>query len=450
MRLFSGGLVFILIARLFSVADFGIISFAVGLNAIINVIAGFGFDAMALRDIPQKRYEQDAYVFNAFLQKLAFSLIAILAAFVYLTLLYEGDNYTVGLIFSAFAIVTSFQLYLTSVFKANNQYQFDALTAGLYAVSICAILLVHLFIPQTVVQLAWGFLAARLFLLLISLVIYYKTVAKSFYHKIQKEIQAYYWKEGWSFGSMAILGTIYFTVDSQFLAYYSGNEILGQYQTVARLVFFTLILTELASQVFLPALAARYRFEGLEHIKADARHLTKYLWIVGLASMIFCNVFGKDLISFIFGPEYLPGLAVMLLVTSIMHIRVALTVHAILLTITDHQRTRVLIVAVTLMVALLSNAFLIPKYGMMGAGWAGLLTHLVLFSLYVFYTTRIANDNFLRFSDVIKLGIALLAIYLLTTYFEASLLIRMVGFVMVSLMLLFDLKLSELKALFQR
>jgi O-antigen/teichoic acid export membrane protein len=249
---------------------------------------------------------------------------------------------------------------------------------------------------------------------------------------------------------MAILGTIYFTVDSQFLAYYSGNEILGQYQTVARLVFFTLILAELASQVFLPALAARYKFEGLNQIKIDARLLTKYLWILGLASMIFCNVFGKDLISFIFGPRYLPGLAVMLLVTSIMLIRVALTVHAILLTITDHQRTRVLIVAVTLMMAFLSNAVLVPEYGMVGAGWAGLITHLVLFGLYLYYTSRIANDIFLRFSDAIKLVVSLLAIYFLSSYFESSILLRLAGFVVVTLVLLYDLKWIELKTLFQK
>ena len=69
LQLYSGSIVIILLAKLLEIEEFGDFAYGVSLSGIISTCAEFGFSLMTLRDVPQKRYEQQPYVINVLFQK---------------------------------------------------------------------------------------------------------------------------------------------------------------------------------------------------------------------------------------------------------------------------------------------------------------------------------------------------------------------------------------------
>ena len=71
-------------------------------------------------------------------------------------------------------------------------------------------------------------------------------------------------------------------------------------------------------------------------------------------------------------------------------------VYSILLTISDHQNIRVLIVLISLIVNVCLNFIFIPKYGYVGAAYVSLVTHLVLTLSYVLFTYKYLHSLLLN------------------------------------------------------
>ena len=61
-RVISGSVVYIVLTRLMSLNDFGVLSFGTTLAGLLIVVAEFGFSLMAQRDIPQKRFDFKDYI----------------------------------------------------------------------------------------------------------------------------------------------------------------------------------------------------------------------------------------------------------------------------------------------------------------------------------------------------------------------------------------------------
>ena len=95
LQLYTGSIVFIVLAKLMSVNDFGILSFGFSLSAIVVIVADFGFSLMLIKDYPQQ-LARSSYLFNSLIAKAFIALGTIIIVGLYLLFFYDADWLKVG------------------------------------------------------------------------------------------------------------------------------------------------------------------------------------------------------------------------------------------------------------------------------------------------------------------------------------------------------------------
>lgn len=385
-QIISGSVVYIVLAGILSVGDFGLLAFGITLSGLLTVTSEFGYALMAERDMAMKKYPQPEYVYSALLHKLFFSGLSAAGGLMYLLFLYAGDNVSVGIIFMINAVITSYNVFFLSLFRANNKYRVESIITLLYAVFLCCVLALALATGLSVISIAWLMLAGRFLQLILLFTIYTRTYGRPS-KPAGNDIHRYFLKNSYSFGAHYIIGIFYFSVDSQLIAYYSGNDSLAIYQSLFRIVMILLSVSDLLNNVFLPWLSSKFRSD-----KVDFERITqaanRIVIVLGLALFLFLNLFAPAIVSLLYGGKYDAALKIVLPLSFVLLFRIFCSVYAILLTISDHQNVRVLVVLVSLVVNISLNLWLIPLYGYTGAAWVSLITHMVLATLYALFSSR--------------------------------------------------------------
>jgi O-antigen/teichoic acid export membrane protein len=384
-RIISGSVVYIVLARVMSLEDFGLLSFGATLAGLITVMAEFGFSLMAQRDIPQNRFNFAPYVFNTFIQKIGFSLLAFVGGLVYLYFFYSGLNVTIGVIFVVNAIITSGNMYFFAVFRAKNMFKIESWLALFYSVVLLVIIALYFVLDLDLLFIVYGLLLARVFQLLILTVVFITKFKLSFV--IDKTIQKYLFKNSFSFGSHYIIGIFYFSVDNQMIAYYSGNEQLAIYQAFFKIVLILLMVNSLLEGVFLPYLSSMYK-NGVEEFNKIAKIINKVIISLGLTMFVFFVLFASDIIKILYTDKYLPALVITIPLALVLLMRIMSTVYSVVLTISDNQNLRVITVFLSLVVNVILNFIFIPTFGFIGAAYVSMVTHIVLVGLYIFFGYR--------------------------------------------------------------
>ena len=385
-RIISGSIVYIVLARILSVEDFGLLSFGTTFAGLLTVMAEFGFSLMAQRDIPQNRFPLKEYVYNTFVQKFAYSGVAVIGGVIYLIFLYSGMSVTIGLIFLINAIVTSNNMYLFSVLRAKNMFKYESLVALSYSVVLIILLGVFFLFHLDILFIAYGLLFARLAQTLILIPIFLKEFGWLSL-KINKNIQQYLFKNSFSFGAHYIIGVFYFSIDSQLIFYYKGGEALAVYQALFKLVLILLSVVDLLNNVFIPYLSVKLH-KSVVDFKVIVSSVNKAVLTLGLFLFVSMNLFAGDVLHILYADKYNAALSIVFPLSFVLLFRIVASIYAALLTISDHQNIRVLIVSVSLVINVLLNLWIIPLHGFIGAAYVSMITHLVLVSLYVLFSLK--------------------------------------------------------------
>lgn len=394
-KILSGSVVYLILAKILSVNDFGLLSFGISLSGILTVFSEFGYSLMAQRDIPQNKFELNKYVYNIFLHKLFFCFIALAFGVFYSYFFYDKNNTIVGIIFTLNAILTSFIMFLLSVFRSNNNFREETNSSIFYLFAILILLLIYFQYHMDVIGLCIGLLIARFIQMLILFKSYNTQYGFENFH-YSKKIQNYLFKNSYSFGLHNIIGIFYLTIDSQLIAYYSGNKALALYQSIFNIVLILLSFTDLLGNVFLPYLAKLFSIDINVFVK-NSIVINKFIFVLGICMFICLNLFGETILQFLFKDKYSEAFSIILPLSCVMVFRVLSLVYAFALTISDNQNIRVLVVVVSLCVNLFLNFIIVPKYGYVGAAYVSVLTHFILFGLYMLYFYKYFKSTLLNF-----------------------------------------------------
>ncbi len=116
--------------------------------------------------------------------------------------------------------------------------------------------------------------------------------------------------------------------------------------------------------------------------------MNKAVITLGLVLFVLMNLFTGDVLHILYADKYNAALSIMLPFSFVLLFRIVASIYAALLTISDHQNIRVLIVSVSLVINVILNLWLILIYGFIGAAYVSMITHFVLVSMYVFFTVK--------------------------------------------------------------
>lgn len=381
LQIYTGGIVFILLAKIMTIEDFGIVSFGFSFSTLLATCLDFGQSLMIMKDYPQKLFPSSVYILNSMFQKIGLILVFCTLFFVYLTLFYSDEWLVIGQLFILFAIVSAYLLYLQAILRVQNRFKDATVSITIYAIFIS--ILVYLIYTEhiTTVEFITYMIVARLGQLGITLLLCKEIfIRKWFSIDVQKHLLKY----SWSYGAHFIFGTFYFTVDTQIIALLLSAEDVALYQSIFRIIYIFLIVSDVASNVLLPYLSSKYAKDQI--IDKLSGNILYLLLVLGCSLFLFFTFFYKEIITVLYTPEYVKAYPLVLPLSIVILLRTSSSIFGTLLTISNNQVNRVKVVFLSMVFSISLNFLLIPYYGIVGSAWISVLVHLLLFAGYQRYS----------------------------------------------------------------
>ena len=422
VQVYTGSVVFVVLAKFMSLYDYGILSFGSSLSLITVVLSDFGFSLMIMKDYPKLKNAQE-YIFNSLFIKGIISTLVFIVLVVYLFYVYSDESLIVGIIYLFFAITASFTNYLQALLKIKNKFNKYSETSLIYAIAVTFVIIAYFVFKLTLIFVVIGFLTGKVAQLIWCLWLCRDDVFNGWLPN--KRILNDLFRKMWSFGGHYIMGILYFMIDTQMISYFLRTEDVALYQAIFRILLILLMVSEMVSNVLLPYLS--YKFHQSLDITEITSRLFLFLLVLACSMFLLFNTFKEALILTLYSKQYLSALPIVFPLGIVLVFRTAASIFGNILTISDNQVYRVITVGISLLVSVTLNFIFIPLYGIIASAWISVVVHFLLFSLYVFFSKKELPNLIILNSEVFiaigtTIGVYLIVDQVINNHIYASIL----------------------------
>jgi O-antigen/teichoic acid export membrane protein len=177
-------------------------------------------------------------------------------------------------------------------------------------------------------------------------------------------------------GFVAVMSSVYFTVDLVLLGWLVSSRELGSYAAATKVLSLLIVVPGLLMSAALPAVASSV--PDPQALRALATRLLHWLAAVGLPACVGAAIFAEPLVRVAFGPGY--GAAVPLVRILSVAAAIALLTNLLgtLLIARSIVRPMLLQNAVAIALNVVGNVALAPRYGVTASAWITVATELIV------------------------------------------------------------------------
>lgn len=371
-RILTEFIVGIFVARYLGPEQFGLMNYVISYVAIFNIIAEFGLSNIEIRELAKRPKERNVLLGSSFIVR------GILSIVTYILILFsvwfsdaDSETSTLILIYGSTVFFTVFELirnYFTSIVK--NKY---IVITGIIRNIIGALVKVFLLLVDAPLVF---FICALVFDGLI-IVCGYIT---SYKHEIGKFTWVYNFrvavsllKEAFPLLLSGAAVVVYQRIDQVMIKEMLDNSAVGYFSVATKFADFLLFIPLIMAQTISPMLVVIKENNHEDYRQKAQCYVDAVTWISILLSL-FTSIFSFYLIRYTFGFEYISAVPV-LQILSFKAILSALQNSSGQLIIVDgKQRLAVLRNILGLVMCVVGNYVLIPRFGIVGSAWATLIT----------------------------------------------------------------------------
>ena len=382
VRLATGLVLFIVLAHVWGPERFGTFMYPFTVAGILVKVVDYGFLLQVARDVGRRPAEAHATMSRALGAKLLLVIPAAAAAYAIAVLLPGVNGFGALLaILLADAVANSFTQFLNIPLRALGRFDNEARIATLGNALVFAAVAATVIAGRGTLAAAGVMASARALSLLFSWNAYRQLLGTSPGVIVEPDsLRASLWK-GLPFGVHATVGTLNMQVDTLMVQHYLGAGSVGLYQAGMRILLGALLVGDALNGVYLSAMARASHDAGA--LTRLGERMTRQLLTVGLLGFGCVLVAGPLVVRVLFGGKYDALAPLLPLFGLLAFIRYGGVSYGTLLTLADRQAVRVLAVCGVMVLGLVLNALLIPRYGLTGAVTASIIGHLVLYGVYV-------------------------------------------------------------------
>ncbi len=191
--------------------------------------------------------------------------------------------------------------------------------------------------------------------------------------------------EAWPFAALAILGTLYFRIDSVMLFAFRGRAALGQYSAAYRVMEAALLLPWVLSASALPPVA-RYLTTRAGEVVQASRQALHFLFVVSVPAAVLGAALAPALFGLVYGPEFAEAAAIFRILAFTLIAVFASSVTSTLIGAGPRPMVNAAVALVMVVENVGLNLAMIPRWSGAGAAAATLVTEttgLLLGALYL-------------------------------------------------------------------
>lgn len=405
-------------ARYLGAEGFGILSFALAFTAIFGVFTDLGLSPLTVREVARDKslagkYLGNIIVIKIFLVIITFGLIAIT-----INLLgYSKQTIKVVYFLALSIIFGAFSGIFYSIFQAYGKMEYQ---------SVGHILKGVLMLSGALFAISQGFSVvgfASIYFLVNAVVLGYSFVVCAWKFVLPRiEVDWSFWKptikEALPFGLAMTFVMIFYWIDSVMLSLMKGDEVVGWYNASYRLVLFLLFIPNAFIAAIYPIMSKFY-ITSQNYLRLSFEKSFKYLAIIGIPIGVGITLLAKRIILLIFGTEYMNSIfPLQILVWSSVFIFMSQP-FGNLLNCLNKQAIVTKIAGICVLLNIVLNLILIPKFSLIGASIATVLTEFASLMLCLIYGFKIGYPFFSKKVEIIisKIIIASIMMGLFVIYF---------------------------------
>lgn len=382
-RLLSGVVLFVVLARMLGLEDFGKLMYCFSLATLMTLLVDYGFTNKLLKEIsatPEKvkRIMGRALMVKAFLTFILVLFYILLSQFSFID---PSEQALLEMMLIA-TLLVSFGDFINVAFRSVGLFHEETKVVIVASLIHFLVVIVIVFSGGGVVDVALGFVFSRLIYFLLCWWAYQRILGGFLFPKKRRWAYIYktlnvgklYALDVWLVNSIQHLDTI-------LINYYLGNSAVGLYQAGMNIVRGLEQLGQVLANVYIPALAKGKL--NVVSFKLLACKLHLLLLVPGLF-FLFVLGFGSQYIpSLIYGEQFselsslLPYLGLFLL------LRYIAVSQGVLLVVSNLQRVRVWGLLAGLFVMLVISPYFLSAIGLLGM----VITQLSIVALLTLYYT---------------------------------------------------------------
>jgi len=376
-------------------ANFGILAFALAFTGIFGVLTDFGLSPLTVREVARGKSLTSKYLANISGMKIILATITFgLIALTINLLNYPRQTIEVVYLIALSIILGAFTQMFNSVFQAHEKMEYQ---------SLGQILNSTLMLGGVIFAMKWNFSVVGFALLyfLIGVVILAYSIgilrikfSEVFLEWLQRKIEINwsFWKttikEALPFGLALTFVMIFYWISSVMLSLMKGDTVVGWYNAAYRMVLILLFIPHSFIAAIYPVMSKFY-VTSRDSLTLSFEKSFRYLIILGIPIGIGTTLLAKRLILLIFGTEYMNSIsALQILVWSSVLIFMTIP-FGNLLNCLNKQAVVTKITGICVLVNVVSNLILIPKYSLIGASIATVLTEFASLMLCLIYGLKI-------------------------------------------------------------
>jgi len=397
----------ILIARFFSVGEYGIYSLTVFLIVFFYGISGLGIFEANSRFISFYRGKNDYKKVQGVI-KTSFVLVGISSTLIAITLFFLSDFIAVtvfgindlAIVMRIFVIsvpLWAITKTIVSVFRG-----FESTKEKVYFTFISLQILKVIFfisviyLGLTLEYIFIGFLFAVLITFLIAMMYYYKNYKKFFKKDIDTDKSNWCFKEMLSFSWPLIFsGLAWFLIsgfDKIMLGILTSEVEVGYYNGATPIARHLIFFYTITVFIFQPIASKLYAQKNIQELKRYYQVLTKWIFTLAFPFIMVLLLFPETIITLFYGSKYIIASQALQLMTIGIMIYLLLALSAEVITVLGKTKIILLFTLIGGGINIILNYLLIPLYGINGAAFATMTSFIIIngsLGFYLYKTTRI-------------------------------------------------------------
>lgn len=383
----------IYLAKALGVIDFGLYTAALAYFSIISSLADFGFNRFLIREVARDRSKLSELLCNTLILRLTLASVLFVIFAIALSVL-DPNKARIGLILLATIAILPQSVAFTfdAVFVAFQKLHISAI--ALFLLSLSTVFFGFLLVNRGFSSL--GALSA----LLIGQLVYAAVLITLFLRNhgmflspIKLAVLKSALVGSLPYGLLAILGLLYFKIDTLLLSYMRGNFETGIYGVAYKFLEAIIFIPSALSLALFPVLA-RMHDKAPQDLKSTYFKSFKIMLLVGLL-VFFCYILILPAIIKSFLPNYLPAVTVIkILSLSIPFMFIHVPAVTILLSTDKYLKMVLLLSVFMVLINIGANLVLIPKFGFVGASWVTVISEIISFAaFFIFIKNKVLNES---------------------------------------------------------
>jgi O-antigen/teichoic acid export membrane protein len=369
---------FTLIARYIGAEGTGKYFFALSFTTIFVVFVDLGFTNVLVREAAKAKTKIQQYFSTVLFLKIIFGIFTYLLAIITVNLMgYSLEIKHLVYLSGITMLFDSFHLSIYGVLRSIGNLKFEA--GGIIVSQLITLILgsIFLYYNFSIIFLILAFTIPAFLNVIYSAIILFWKYKIKLIPKYDAVIFKYLGKIAIPFAIAAIFARVYSYIDSILLSKLVGDIALGWYSIPYKITY--------AFQFIPLALVASIYPRFSEYFVTDKKKLAfifergvKYLLIIVFPIAVGIGILAEDIILLVYTDEYINSiLPLKILLAGLVFSYISFPIGAFL-NACNKQVTQTIIVAVVMIINIILNIILIPKYGVIGAAISALVGNIIL------------------------------------------------------------------------